>query len=105
MSCTNREFLQTKRSNFIKFCRETITKKKKHSQFTKFSEKLSNFETVSIDLFVAFIVENMVPHKNDPMAFVNNILRENGAEPTDLSPDELKKIALYVECFISVVSE
>ena len=101
---SNREFLQTKRSNFVKFVKQVVAKHKNHAKFASFNKKIADLEIVSMDLFVTAIVDTMVPFKENPIGFVTKVLQENGVESSDLTPEELTKLGLYIECFISVVS-
>ena len=101
---TNRDFLSQKRHNFVTFIKDAVAKRKKDVRYNKFIDKISTFESISMDLFVAAIVEQMVPYSKDPMAFVSKILHENELTTADLTTEELNKVKLYVECFISVVS-
>ena len=103
MAQTNREFLLEKRKNFVKFCKESLSKHKNDERFKKFNDKLGQLEALNIELFITAIVEQMLPHKADPSQYVLKVLGENSVSKADLTPDELNKCVKYIECFIAVV--
>ena len=93
---TNKEFLIEKRDAFIKFC-EGVLKGKK-------ADKLQQLRSLNIELFITAIVEQMIPYKETPSAYVLKMMAEEGMDSSLFKADELAKAARYISCFISVVS-
>ena len=101
---TNDAFIKAKLANFIEFLQLMLKKRLHNTRFAEFTKKIEELQGIDTALFIVFVVEQMVPYRSNPSAYVDKLLAENEVKSSELAADETLKLCRYVTCFIDVVS-
>ena len=102
---TNDQFLRDKINRFVAFLMSCLVKRLDNSRYLEFEEKIVTLRSLDTCIFILHVTESMCPYRSNVPQYFTRMLAEHDVKPEDLTPAEVTKMCLFVECFIEVVSQ